>query len=86
MEFGFDESESASNEEKHGIGFVDAQTLWDDPNALEIPARTGDEPRFLIFGKIGEKHWTGVFTYRDEVVRIISVRRSRRKEIMVYES
>ncbi|MEA1867709.1 MAG: BrnT family toxin, partial [Thermodesulfobacteriota bacterium] len=52
----------------------------------EIPARTEDEPRFLVVSRIGEKHWSGIITYRGEQIRIISVRRSRREEIEIYES
>jgi len=37
-------------------------------------------------GKIKNKHWTGVITYRSEKIRIISVRRSRKEEIDIYES
>lgn len=42
----------------HGIDFVEAQTLWDDPDLIEIPAKTVDEPRFLVVGKILEKYWS----------------------------
>jgi len=53
---------------------------------LEIPARVVDEPRFLLIGRIGEKHWSAVITYRDKAIRIISVRRSRAEEVALYES
>jgi len=86
MDFDFDPKKSASNKTKHGIDFIEAQALWDDPNLLEIPARVTDEPRFLVVGKIAEKHWSGIITYREDVVRIISVRRARTEEIDLYES
>lgn len=63
-----------------------AQQLRDDMSLVEIPARTQDEPRYLVIGKIGEKHWSAVVTYRANRTRIISVRRSRRAEIEIYES
>ncbi len=85
-EFEYDEKKSASNLEKHGIDFVDAQALWLDPNLLEIRAKTEDEPRFLIIGLIQEEHWSAVVTYRDQKVRLISVRRSRDEEVLLYES
>jgi len=66
--------------------FVDAQLLWLDPNLLEIPAKTIDEPRYLTIGKILDKHWSAVITYRNENIRIISVRRARDEEIEIYES
>ena len=85
MEFEFDPKKSMANQEKHGIDFVEAQQLWLDDMLLEIPARTSDEPRFVIIGKIGESHWSAVVTYRQGRVRIISVRRSRKEEVGIYE-
>ena len=58
--FEFDDLKSKSNFRKHGIDFIDAQTLWNDSNLLEIPAKTLDEPRFLIIGLIEKKHWSAV--------------------------
>ena len=84
--FEFDEAKSKANLEKHGIDFVQAQALWDDPDLLEIPAKTVDETRFLLIGMIETKHWSAVVTNRSESVRIISVRRSRAEEVTLYES
>ncbi|MCB1738334.1 MAG: BrnT family toxin [Gammaproteobacteria bacterium] len=84
--FEFDENKSESNKAKHGIDFVAAQALWQDPDLLEIPARTTDEPRYLMIGLIAGKHWSAVVTYRGEHIRIISVRRSRTNEVVLYES
>jgi hypothetical protein len=86
MIFEFDEHKSQANLLKHGIDFVAAQRLWNDPDLLEIPSKISDEPRYLMIGRIENKHWTGVITYRDEKIRIISVRRSREEEIILYES
>jgi hypothetical protein len=86
ISFEFDEKKSKANRSKHGIDFVDAQLLWLDPNLLEIPAKTQDEPRFLIVGVIDRKHWSAVITLRKENIRIISVRRSRGEEVNLYES
>ena len=86
MNFEFDPVKSKSNKNKHGIDFIDAQALWSDPDLLEIPAKTTDEQRFLVVGKIGEKHWSGIITYRDENIKIISVRHARNEEIELYES
>ena len=85
VEFEFDERRSELNTSKHGIDFLDAQALWLDPLVIEIPARTEDEPRFLVVGMIGQKHYSAVVTYRGERVRIISVRRSRTEEVALYE-
>ena len=82
----YDQEKSKQNRTKHGIDFDTAQSLWDDPNLLEIPAKTTDESRFLVIGIIGKKHWSAVITYRGDNIRIISVRRSRVEEVNFYES
>ena len=86
MEFEFDRRKSQINKKKYGIDFIEAQALWGDPNRIEISAKTIDEDRFLIIGKISDKLWSTICTYRNERVRIISVRRSRKEEIEIYES
>jgi hypothetical protein len=85
MEFEFDAVKSRKNLEKHGIDFVQVQALWDDPERIEVPARTEDEPRILVIGRIGREYWSVAVTYRNERIRIISARRSRREEIHIYE-
>ncbi|MCL4537313.1 MAG: BrnT family toxin [Nitrospirae bacterium] len=85
MEFEFDPKKSDINKSKHGIDFYEVQALWDDPDLIEIPLRTSDEPRFLVIGKISEKYWSGIITYRSSKTRIISVRRSRKEEVDIYE-
>jgi uncharacterized protein len=84
--FEFDETKSQANLVKHGIDFIDAQNLWNDPMLLEIPAKTEDEPRYLMIGLINTKHWSAVITYRGRNIRLISVRRSRTEEVVLYES
>ncbi len=84
--FEFDATKSESNQTKHGIDFVGAQRLWNDPMLLEIPAKTDDEPRYLVIGTIDAKHWSAVITYRGTHVRLISVRRARTEEVALYES
>ncbi len=76
---------SLANKTKHGIDFVEGQALWLDDRRLEIPARTEDEPRFLVVGMIGERPWSAVITYRGDKTRIISIRSSRESEVKAYE-
>ncbi|MCH4564501.1 BrnT family toxin [Halomonas sp. EGI 63088] len=83
--FEFDPRKSESNRLKHGIDFVDAQRLWEDPDLLEIPAKATDEPRSVVIGRIDGKHWSGIITYRGKRIRLISVRRSRSSEVTLYE-
>lgn len=84
--FEFDDEKSQANRHKHGIDFHDAQALWEDQDLLEVRAKSSDEPRYLVIGLIGMKHWSAVITYRGEKIRLISVRRSRKREVELYES
>jgi uncharacterized protein len=83
--FEFDATKVESNRTKHGIDFVEAQALWSDPMLLEIPAKTDDEPRYVVIGLIEGKHWSAVITYRGAKIRLISVRRARTEEVALYE-
>ena len=80
MRFEFDSAKSAANRVKHGIDFLDAQEIWTDRDRIEIPARSLDEPRYQVIGRIGETTWSAFVTYRNEKIRIISVRRARPEE------
>jgi len=82
--FEFDASKSQSNGTKHGIDFVEGQALWSDPMLLEIPAKTDDEPRYVVIGLIEAKHWSAVITYRGANIRLISIRRARTEEVALY--
>jgi uncharacterized DUF497 family protein len=86
MDFEFDPDKSDANQRKHGINFTEAQALWEDSMLIEIPARTVDETRWLVIGQLAGKHWSAVVTYREQRVRIISVRRARKEEVAIYES
>jgi uncharacterized DUF497 family protein len=86
MGFEYDPDKSAENKRRHGIDFEAAQRLWADAGLVEIPARTTDEPRWLLIGKIEEKHWSAITTRRGDNIRLISVRRSRDEEVEIYES
>jgi uncharacterized DUF497 family protein len=86
MYFEFDEQKSSTNKLKHGIDFIEAQRIWDDPERVEIPARTSEESRIMIIGTIGQSIWTGIYTIRNNNIRLISVRKARKDEKEIYES
>ena len=86
MRFEFDTSKSASNKAKHGLDFQEAQQLWEDDRLIEAGAIDRNEPRRMAIGQIAGKCWTAIFTVRDEAIRLISVRRSRKEEIERYEN
>jgi uncharacterized DUF497 family protein len=87
MRFEFDEQKSHSNKLKHGIDFEQAKSIWLDEFAIELTARPSvDEERYLVVGMVESVLWTAVITYRDDSIRIISVRRARGKEIKSYDN
>ncbi|WP_080797015.1 BrnT family toxin [Arabiibacter massiliensis] len=85
LHFEYDPAKSARNRAKHGIDFEDAKELWADENLVELSSPYSLEPRFLVLGIMGGKHWTAIVTYRGQTARIISVRRSREKEVAYYD-
>ncbi len=81
MKFEFDPNKSATNAEKHGISFVEAQAIWADERSIDLASTVTGEPRRLAVGLVGTQLWTAVWTLRGDAVRIISVRRSRKDEV-----
>jgi uncharacterized DUF497 family protein len=85
MDFEWDAKKNRANKAKHGIDFDTATELWNDPDRIEIQTNFPDENRNALIGKIGKKLWAAIFTRRVNAIRIISVRRSRKKETKLYE-
>ena len=86
MNFEYDADKSQANKIKHGIDFDEAKALWQDDSLVSAISKYDQEERWIVIGKIGNKHWSAIVTYRDDAVRIISVRRSREQEVKFYES
>ena len=85
MPFEWDPQKSIANKEKHGIDFEPAKRLWPDENRVEIHASHPVEDRWILIGKKDDKLWTAIYTVRGNAIRIISVRRSREKEVDLYD-
>ena len=86
MNFEYNINKSIINNAKHGIDFEEAKVLFDDKDLLVIPLKFEDEKRYACIGKLNNKMWTAIITFRNENVRIISVRRSHKDEEKLYES
>jgi uncharacterized DUF497 family protein len=84
VEFEFDEKKSLANLEKHGVDFEKVQKLWKGIY-VEFAAKHEYENRFAIVGSIKGKLYTCIYTLRGNHIRIISCRRSREKEVKLYE-
>lgn len=86
MNFEWDSRKSSANRHKHGIDFESAKALWLDENRIEIEAPHPIEERRILIAHFQGRFWTAVFTIReDSTIRLISVRRSREKEVKLYE-
>ena len=90
MHFIWDAHKASINQQKHGVTFHEAQTVFDDANALRIfdPDHSGDEDRFLLLGLSGRlKLLVVCHCYRenDQYVRIISARKASKRESTTYE-
>jgi len=85
MKFVWNEDKSKINRDKHGIDFEAAKNLWLDKDQIEIYAPYPIEDRRIIIAKYHNKIWAAIYTIRDGTIRIISVRRSRKREVNLYE-
>jgi hypothetical protein len=89
LRFEWDERKSAANHKKHRISFTDAMSVFADENALLLadPDHSEGEERFLLLGLSSSLKLVVVshcYQSRDEVIRIISVRRATRRERAQY--
>lgn len=83
MIFEFDNQKNKSNRDKHGISLDDATVLWSVPTVI-VEARTVDEPRYMIIGRVKRKLYSCIYTVRGDTIRPISARRSRKSEEKIY--
>lgn len=80
MQFEFDPRKSQSNKTKHGVDFIEAQTLWKSKHVL-LHAKEALQKRYMVIGTIGNQYWSAIITYRGARIRIISVRKSTAAEM-----
>jgi len=86
--FEWDRKKDSANRRKHGAGFTEATTVFDDPLSITIPDpdHAGDEERFLIIGLSSQRNLVVVVhTIRGEQIRLISARLATKHERRNYE-
>lgn len=84
--FEWDESKNQSNQQKHGISFEQAQTVFDDSNRIVQQSPRHKEARWKTVGLIFGVLFTVVYTLRRSAVRLISARRASRRESQAYHN
>jgi uncharacterized DUF497 family protein len=85
VDFEFDPAKSALNLAKHGIDFQKIQEIWNN-KVIALPSFNSSEDRWLAIGRLDSRFWTVIITLRNEKIRIISARRSRKNEIKHYKN
>ena len=86
--FEWDRRKDSANRRKHGVGFAEASTVFDDPLSITVPDpdHGRDEDRFVIVGMSGKRRLLiVVHTIRGERIRLISARSATKHERSKYE-
>ncbi|HHC25415.1 MAG TPA: BrnT family toxin [Desulfobacterales bacterium] len=89
MNFEWNRQKSQISLKKHGISFEEAKTVFDDPLYVDFydPDHSDDEHRYLIVGRSDKGRLLIVsYTERDDMLRLISARKTTRKERKAYEN
>ncbi|MBS1044575.1 BrnT family toxin [Gluconobacter cerinus] len=85
MRYDWDETKRLSNIEKHGVDFVSAEDFeWDE--AFIRASQSSNEPRLVALGPIGERLHVLVYSIETRTVRIISLRKANKREVLLYVS
>ena len=91
MRFGWDERKARSNEEKHGISFNEAETVFYDENArlLYDAEHSSEEDRYVLLGiseSLSLLVVCHIYKEDEETIRIFSARRANKREQQQYQS
>jgi len=88
MEDRFDPAKDAVNQAKHQLSLAFGDRIFEDDDHLILPSirEIDGEERFKVVGLVGDKLFTGVFVWRDNLPCFISVRRSNKGEERAYRS
>lgn len=84
----FDPAKDAINRDKHKLSLAFGDRIFEDDDHLLIPSlrEIDGEERFKVVGIVEDKLLTGVFVWREDLPRFISVRRSNDGEERVYRA
>jgi len=86
--FEWEQRKDSANRHKHGVGFAEASTVFDDPLSITIPDpdHAIDEERFVIVGMSSKRSLLiVVHTIRGERIRLISARTATNHERRKHE-
>ena len=85
--FEWDKNKSIVNNNKHGVSFSDTFGVFEDPCALTVDQIIKNEERHITIGMDAfGRLLVVVYTWRGDVIRIISARKANKTEVKQYES
>ena len=88
MEYDWDEAKAGLNEAKHGVSFVEAKTVFDDPYFVDFydPDHSDEEHRYIVVGESLHRRLLVVsYAEVNDTIRLISARAASRRERKAYE-
>lgn len=85
MKISFDKAKNDRNITLRGLSFEMVADLdWDNAVIREDSRKVYGEPRYRVFGYIGDRLHVVVYTPREGSIRVISLRKANRKEVEGY--
>jgi len=86
-QFEWDENKNQQNIKKHGIDFNDAPQIFKNKLIVINDDRFDyKETRTIGFGNLFTRIVCVVFTKRNDIIRIISLRKANNREVKFYEN
>lgn len=87
MKMTFDPAKDKLNKEQHGVSLATASELdWDMMLQSEDRRFNYGEQRFIGFAPFANRVYCVVFTERNDSIRVISLRKANRREVLYYAS
>ena len=89
LTFEWDQEKSGNNFKKHGVGFEEAKTVFNDPFSITLddPDHSNEEERYIDIGISSKGRVVVVwYTERNENIRIIGCRKATKTERKTYEN
>jgi uncharacterized DUF497 family protein len=86
MDYEWDERKRSINFALHGVDFAEVESFdWESARVLEDDRKQYGEIRYIAIGYIQMRLYVLVFTIRENRVRVISLRKATRREVIRYE-
>jgi uncharacterized DUF497 family protein len=83
----WDDNKNQLNQQKHALDFEDAQEVLNGPCLVYEDIRYDyGEKRFIVIGNLHGRAVVLIYTKREDIYRIISMRKANEKEQKAYQN